>query len=139
MTRDVRLASPDQTICEAARDMAEIDAGALPVADGDRLVGMITDRDIAIRAIGQGMGPEAKVRDVMTAEIRYCFEDENVEDVLRNMGDQQLRRLPVLNRAKRLVGIISLCDVAQENRPEPTGEALSQISQPGGSHSQTIH
>jgi CBS domain-containing protein len=139
MSHEVRLTNPDETLCEAARCMAEMDAGALPVGENDRLVGMITDRDIAVRGVAQGKGPDARVRDVMTPEVRYCFEDENIDDVLRNMGDQQVRRLPVLNREKRLVGIISLGDVALENRPAPTAEALNQISQPGGQHSQTTH
>jgi CBS domain-containing protein len=139
MTRDVRLTDPNETLCEAARCMADVDAGALPVGENDRLVGMITDRDIAVRGVAQGKGPNDRVRDVMSRDVRYCFEDENIDDVLRNMGDQQVRRLPVLNRDKRLVGIISLGDVALENRPAPTAEALNQISQPGGQHSQTAH
>ena len=138
MTRDVRIADPNQSIQQAARAMAEADAGVLPVGDDDRLVGMITDRDIAVRGIAEGRGPDAKVRDVMSAEVRYCYEDEQVEDVLRNMGELQVRRLPVVNRDKRLVGIISLADLARE-RSGKTAEALRGISQPGGEHSQTEH
>ena len=87
MTRNVRIADPDQTIRQAARTMASLDAGVLPVGENDRLVGIITDRDIAIRGVGEGKGPEAKVREVMSQEVRYCFEDEDVDDVLHNMGD----------------------------------------------------
>jgi CBS domain-containing protein len=137
MTRNVRIANPQDTIQQVARIMAEIDAGVLPVGENDQLVGMITDRDIAVRGIAEGKGPEAKVREVMTADVKYCFEDEDVDDVVQNMSDIQVRRLPVMNRDKRLVGIISLGDIAISSGPEEAGEALSGISQPGGEHSQT--
>ena len=104
MTRDVRVANPGQSIRDVAKMMAEIDAGAMPVGENDRLVGMITDRDIAIRAVAQGKGPETPVRDVMSKEVKYCFEDEDLEHVAKNMGDIQVRRLPVVNRDKRLGG-----------------------------------
>jgi CBS domain-containing protein len=138
MTSEVRIASPDQTIKEAAKIMAEIDAGVLPVGENDRLVGIITDRDIAIRGVAEGKGPDAKVREIMSKEVKYCFEDEDIDDVLENMGDLQVRRLPVLSREKRLVGIVSLGDLAG-NEAEEAGEALSSISRPGGEHSQTQH
>jgi len=112
MTTDVRVANPDDTIRKAARMMASIDAGVLPVGESDRLIGMITDRDIAIRGIANGKGPKAKVRDVMTEDVKYCFDDQEIEEVTHNMADIQVRRLPVLNRDKRLVGILSLGDVA---------------------------
>jgi CBS domain-containing protein len=137
MTRDVRLAGPDETLREAARAMADLDAGVLPVSENDRLIGMITDRDIAVRGVGEGKGPDARVRDVMSQEIRYCFEDDDADDVLENMGEQQLRRMPVLNAEKRLVGIISIGDIAGREEPRRSGEALSEISRPGGAHSQT--
>ena len=137
MSTDVRLANPDQTIREAAAIMAEIDAGALPVGDKDRLVGMITDRDIAIRAVAKGLKPDAKVRDVMSKEVMYCFEDEDIDDVAQNMADLKVRRLPVLNRDKRLVGIVSLGDIALTDGPDSAGEAICGISEPGGLHSQT--
>jgi len=137
MTRDVRVADPDDTIQQAARSMAELDAGVLPVGENDRLVGMITDRDIAVRAIAEGKGPDCRVREVMTSDVKYCFEDEDIDEVTRNMGDIKVRRLPVLNRDKRLVGIISLGDVATSRERAEAGEALSQISRSGGEHSQT--
>jgi CBS domain-containing protein len=137
MTRDVYIADPDETIQQAAMAMAGIDAGALPVGEDDRLVGMITDRDIAIRGIAEGKGPNTKVRDVMTTEVRYCFDDQDIEDVTLNMGDIQVRRLPVLDRDKRLVGIVSLGDVAVADGNGMAGEALSRLSRPGGEHSQT--
>jgi CBS domain-containing protein len=136
MTRDVRVASPSDTIERAASMMGEIDAGAIPVGENDRLVGMITDRDIAIRAVALGKAPQTKVRDVMTQDIKYCYEDDEIEFVARNMGDIQVRRLPVLNREKRLVGIVSLGDLAVEHTMQASA-ALSSISEPGGQHSQT--
>ena len=137
MTRNVRIADPDQTIQDVARIMSELDSGVLPVGENDRLVGMITDRDIAVRAVAEGRGPETAVREVMTPDVRYCFEDEDTEHVARNMADQQVRRLPVVNRDKRLVGIVSLGDLAISEGPRPAGEALSGISRPGGGRSQT--
>ena len=137
MSTDVRIASPDETLRQAAQAMADLDAGVLPVGDNDRLVGMITDRDIAVRGVADGKGPDAKVREVMSAEVRYCYEDEDADDVLKNMGDIQVRRLPVLNRDNRLVGIISLGDLATTGEPRASGDALSEISRPGGEHSQT--
>src|SRR3712207_6346888 len=91
MTRGVEIASPDDTIQQAASRMAELDAGVLPVGENDRLVGMLTDRDIAIRAVAQGKGPDTKVREAMTPEVRYCFEDEDLDDVVDNMGENKVR------------------------------------------------
>jgi CBS domain-containing protein len=136
MSRDVKLISPDQTIQEAARIMAEIDAGALPVAQNDRLVGMVTDRDITVRAVAQGRGPDTPVGEVMTPEVQYVFEDEDVEDVAEKMRKLKVRRLPVLNREKRLAGIISLGDIAR-HEDDAAGDAISGISEPGGKHSQS--
>src|SRR5260221_13333321 len=112
MTRDVRLASPEETIQQAAQIMKGLNVGALPVGHDDRLVGMITDRDIAIRGVAEGKAPDAKVRDVMTTDVKYCFDDQDVAEVTQNMGDIQVRRLPVVDRKKRLVGILSLGDIA---------------------------
>ena len=139
MTKEVQITDPEQTLRDAALLMGRLDAGILPVAENDRLVGMITDRDIAIRGVAEGKGPEAKIRNVMSTDVRYCFDDEDVDDVLHTMGALQVRRLPVLNRDKRLVGIISLGDIATNGPTTETGEALSGISQPGGEHSQTAH
>ena len=138
MTADVRLTKPQQTIAEAARMMAEIDAGVLPVADGDRLVGMLTDRDIAIRAVALGKNPQTPVQDVMSKEVMYCFADQDLDEVVKNMADLKVRRMPVVNRDKRLVGILSLGDVALVDDPDITGEALCEISEPGGQHSQRL-
>jgi CBS domain-containing protein len=136
MTRDVELVSPTQTIREAAQMMAELDAGALPVQQDDRLVGMITDRDIAVRAVAQGKSPETPVRDVMSPELLYCFDDQEIEDVSRNMGEVKVRRLPVVNRDKRLVGIISIGDLALKEEQTLTGSTIARISKTGGNHSQ---
>lgn len=112
MSPDAQVASPQETIQQAARLMAAIDAGFLPVGENGQLVGMITDRDIAVRAVAVGQGPETLVRDVMTNDVKYCFWDQEIEEVSSNMGDFQVRRLPVLDRNKRLVGVISLGDIA---------------------------
>ena len=138
MCSDVNIASPRQSIREAAQMMAELDAGALPVGENDRLVGMITDRDIAIRAVAAGKGPETPIREIMSTEVKYCFEDDDIDDVAQNMADIKLRRLPVLNEKKRLVGIISLADIALAEGPDPAGQALCGISEPGGDHSQSM-
>lgn len=136
MSAPVQIALPNQTIQQAAQFMLEIDAGVLPVGDGNRVVGMITDRDIALRAIANGKGPQTPVRDVMTGEVMYCFEDEDIEHVAHNMGELQVRRLPVVNRDKELVGILSLGDVATLHGSGTAGGALGDISQPGGKHTQ---
>ncbi len=136
MTREVRVATPGQSIREVAKVMAEIDAGAMPVGENDKLVGMITDRDIAIRGIGQGKGPDTPVREVMSTDtVLYCYEDEELDHVAKNMGDEQVRRLPVVNREKRLVGIVSLGDVAQRET-RAASKAVKGATRPGGSHHQ---
>lgn len=137
MSREVRMVGPRDSIRDAAVAMAEIDAGVLPVASGERLVGIITDRDIAIRAVGHGLGAETKVDQVMTHEVRYCFEDDEIGQVLDNMADVQLRRLPVLDEDKRLTGIVSLSDMALVDKQE-AGQALSDIARPSALHSQMV-
>jgi IMP dehydrogenase len=135
MTRDVRLASPDQSICDVAKIMAECDVGALPVSENDRLIGMITDRDIAIRAVAKQMAPDTKVRQVMSSEVKYCYEDEEISHVAENIGEVQLHRLPVVDRQKHLVGIIALADIAKSEGQEYAGKAICGIS--GGKSSST--
>ena len=137
MSTEVFLTTPDHSIGDAARLMKQIDAGILPVGEGDRLVGMITDRDIAIRAVAESKGPDTKVGEVMSREILYCYEDENLDDVAMQMRELQIRRMPVLNRNKRLVGIVSLGDMAKtDDDPARTAIALSGVTQPGGAHNQ---
>jgi len=130
MTPDVRLANPDQTIRAAATIMAEADVGSLPVGENDRLIGMLTDRDIVLRAVAQGLDTKTLVRDVMTDKIQYCFEDDDVERVAKNMADLGVRRLPVLNRDKRLVGIVALSNVAQAGDGESTKVLLKGVAEP---------
>jgi CBS domain-containing protein len=137
MSKDVQLVKSDDTLRSAAALMKKIDAGLLPVTEADKLVGMITDRDIAIRAVAEGKGPDTKVRDAMSPEVKYCFEDEDVTHVAENMGELQIRRLPVMNRDKRLVGIVSVADLAIEASLPKTAKALHGISQPRGQHNQS--
>jgi CBS domain-containing protein len=132
MTNDVRIARPDQTIRDAARMMMQIDAGVLPVGENDRLVGMITDRDIAIRAVGAGKDPQTLIREIMSKGVMYCFEDDELDDIVQNMADVKVRRLPVLDHNKRLVGILSLGDIALTDGAGSAGSALCAISEPGG-------
>jgi len=136
MTREVRVANPGQSIRDVAKIMAEIDAGAMPVGDNDRLVGMITDRDIAIRAVAQGKGPDTPVREVMSSDqVLYCYEDEELDHVAKNMSQQQVRRLPVVNREKRLVGLVSLGDLVQ-HEARSAAKAAKGVTKPGGAHTQ---
>jgi CBS domain-containing protein len=137
MHRDVKIIGPKESLRNAAAMMKKLDAGVLLVGEHDRLVGMITDRDIAIRGIAEGKGPDATVQDVMSHEIKYCFEDEEVAHVVENMAALQVRRLPVMNRDKRLVGIVSLGDLAIQGSLPKTARALHGISQPGGQHNQS--
>lgn len=136
MSTDVRIANPSDTIQSAARAMADLDAGFLPVGENDRLVGIVTDRDIAIRGVGEGLGPDAPLENVMSPEVLYCFEDEQCSEVLYNMADLQVRRLPVVNREKRIVGVVSLTDLASNGESSMTGEILVEITRPSGRHSQ---
>jgi CBS domain-containing protein len=132
MTADVSYVAPDTSILEIARKMRDADIGSTPVVEDERLVGMVTDRDIVVRAIAEGGDIRMKTaRDAMSPGIFYCFADETVETVLDNMGDRQIRRLPVVNREKRLVGVVSLGDLSLTGKNKAAGEALLEISQPG--------
>ena len=132
MTPNPRCVSPDDSLQEAARTMRDLDVGPVPVCDHDRLAGMITDRDITVRAVAEGKDPRTtKVREVMTGEIIYAFEDQDVQEAARTMQERQVRRLVVLNRDKRLLGIVSLGDLAVKAGDERlSGEALEQVSEP---------
>lgn len=130
MTRDVDWIAPDVTIREAAKRMRDENIGALPVGENDKLIGMVTDRDIVIRVLPDGKDlSEATARDAMSDDLLYCFDDQETEEVAANMGDNQVRRLPVLNRDKRLVGMISLGDIAEKASDKTAGEALEEVSQ----------
>jgi CBS domain-containing protein len=129
MSREVKVISPDATIREAAKAMLEGDFGMMPVGENDRMIGAISDRDIAVRAVAEGKDSNAKVREVMSEGITWAYEDDSVEDAARIMSVHQIRRLPVVNRDKRLVGIVALGDFAVESSElEPAAEALAEIS-----------
>ena len=130
MTPEVEIVKAGDTLHIAAQMMADLDAGVLPVFDNDRLVGMITDRDITVRAVAKGCDADkTAVRDAMTEEVRFCFDDEDSEAVARKMGQWQVRRLPVLDRSNRLVGIVSLGDLAIGGAEEESRDALKEISE----------
>ncbi len=138
MEREVRVANPEDSVQQVARLMREEDTGVLPVGEGDRLVGMVTDRDVAVRLVAEGRDPaRTKVREVMTADVRYVFEDEDLEHVAENMAEQQVRRLPVMNWEKRLVGVVSLGDISQGRQPHLASKALRGVARRGGHHTQT--
>lgn len=132
MTRDVQIVGPNETIRKAAQMMDQLNVGVLPVCDGEKLVGMITDRDITVRATSAGMAPDqCKVSEVMTTEPRFCYEDDPVNEVSRLMGGQQIRRVPVVDHNNKLVGIVSLGDLATDAKDDrAAGSALEQISSP---------
>jgi len=131
MSRDVKVISPDTSIRDAANEMREGDFGMLPVGENDRMVGAITDRDIAIRAIAAGKDGSTKVREVMSEGIFWVYEDQSIDDAAKMMSERQVRRLPVVDRNKRLVGIVALGDFAVESSEiRPAAEALSEISKP---------
>ena len=129
MTNQVTWVAPDTHIPEVARKMRDEDFGAMPVAEQDRLIGMVTDRDIVVRCVAQDVDVRsATARQVMSPKVLYCFDDESVESVLQNMGANQVRRLPVINRDKRLVGVVSLGDLSKAAQ-DPAGDALKEISE----------
>lgn len=132
MTRNVEIIRPDATIQEAAKQMKSLAVGSLPVCDGNKIEGMITDRDITLRAVADGRNPaQTKVRDVMTEELHYCFEDQPVHEAAGAMQRYQIRRLPIVNRNKELVGIVSLGDVAVDvDNQSLAGATLETISEP---------
>ena len=132
MTRDVEIVSGDASLQEAAAKMKKLDVGMIPVCDGDQLRGMLSDRDITIRATADGRDPtKTKVAEIMSKDIVYCLEDQEVEEAASLMEARQIRRLPVLNQDKRLVGIVSLGDIAVHTGDRDlAGETLQEISEP---------
>lgn len=131
MSRDVQVISPDMSIKDAATKMRDGDFGMMPVGENDRMIGTLSDRDIAIRAVAEGMDTNTKVRDVMSEGIAWAYEDDSVEQAAKIMSERQVRRLPVVDRNKRLVGIVALGDFAVESSNiQPVAEALSEISKP---------
>jgi CBS domain-containing protein len=131
MTRDVEVIRPNDTVRDAARKMRNLDVGPIPVCDGQRVQGMITDRDIVVRAIAEDMDPaQTRVADVMSQGISYCFDDDEAEEVLERMEEEQLRRFIVVDRDKKLVGIVALADLAGEESGQRVSKALEGISEP---------
>jgi len=136
MTRTVETVGPEQTAREAASFMLSADTGSIPVIEDDRLIGMITDRDIAVRGVAQGYGPETLVRDLMSDDLICAREDDDVESAAARMSEAQVRRLPVIDDEERLCGMVSLGDLSRETADETASVALEGVSQPGGKHQQ---
>ena len=136
MTRDIQTVRPDQPVQQAASFMLSADTGSIPVTDGDRLIGMITDRDIAVRGVAKGYGPDTPVRDLMTDDIVIIRIDDDVEEAASKMSEARVRRLPVIDENQRLCGIVSLGDLSRETDSDCASEALEGVSQPGGDHRQ---
>lgn len=136
MTRDVRTVRPDQTAQEAANFMLSEDTGSMPVSDGDRLLGMITDRDIAVRGVAKGHGPDTPISELMTNEVVCARDTDDVAEVASKMSSAQVRRMPIVDSSDRICGIVSLGDLSREADPDAAEQALQGVSAPGGQHSQ---
>jgi len=136
MTTDIETVRPEQQAREAARFMLHANAGSIPVTDGERLVGMITDRDIAVRGVALGYGPDTPVSELMTSGVVSAHANEQVEEAARKMGEAQVRRLPVVDNEQKLVGIVSLGDLARQTDGQAAGQALEGVSAPGSQHQQ---
>ena len=136
MTSEEQTIGPNQTAREAAAFMLSADAGSIPVTEGDQLIGMITDRDIAVRGVAKGHGPDTPVRDLMSSDIICANIDDDLGAVASKMSEAQVRRLPVIDEQQRLCGIVSLGDLSRESEGEQATQALEGVSQPGGQHQQ---
>lgn len=136
MTTDVETVTADQTAQDAARFMLRAEAGSIPVCEGDKVIGMITDRDIAVRGVAEGLGPDTPIRDLMTDGIVCARTGDDVQAIAAKMSEAQVRRLPVLDEQDRLCGIVSLGDLSRETDGESAHQALEGVSQPGGHHEQ---
>ena len=136
MTTEVETIGAEQTAREAASFMLRADAGSIPVCDGDRVIGMITDRDIAVRGVAEGRGPDTPVSELMSDGIICAHEDEDVTDVAQRMSDEQVRRLPIVDSEEKLIGIVSLGDLVREARGETAHQAIEGVSAPGTQHQQ---
>lgn len=139
MTKDIEVVNPETSLRDAARMMRDADTGFLPVGENDRLVGTLTDRDIAIRSTAEGQDPNsARVREAMSEELIYCFDDQDSNEAAQVMAEKQIRRLPVLNRDKRLVGVVSVGDLAAKTPDDDiVGQTLSDVAQPSAPQSQS--
>ena len=136
MTTGVETVRPDQQAREAARFMLQADTGSIPVTEGDRLIGIITDRDIAVRGVALGYGPDTPVSELMTSGVVSAHADDPIEEAARKMGEAQVRRLPVIDDDARLVGVVSLGDLARETDEDTASQALEGVSAPGSQHQQ---
>ncbi|MEA1071603.1 CBS domain-containing protein [Sphingomonas sp. LY29] len=136
MTSDVKTVSPDATAQEAAGFMLSADTGSIPVCDGDKVIGMITDRDIAVRGVAEGKGPDCSVRDLMSSDLIYARDTDDVLAIAQRMSDKQVRRLPVLDAEDKLVGMVSLGDLSREAQESAAATALEGVSAAGGQHAQ---
>lgn len=136
MTKDIKTVSPSDTAKQAASFMLGSDTGSIPVCDGDTVVGMITDRDIAVRGTAKGLGPDAKVSELMSSDIVCASSDDSVESIARKMAERQVRRMPVIDQDDKLVGMVSLGDLSRHSREEAAATALEGVSKEGGDHQQ---
>lgn len=136
MTSAVKTVAPDASVQEAAGFMLAADTGSIPVCEDDKVVGMITDRDIAVRGVAEGKGPDCSVRDLMSSNIICARDTDDVLAVAQRMSDAQVRRLPVVDANDRLVGVVSLGDLSREAQESAAATALEGVSQPGGQHQQ---
>ena len=136
MTSKIETVRPDQTAREAASFMLSADTGSIPVCEGERVIGMITDRDIAVRGVAEGKGPDCSVRDLMTRDVVCARESDDIQSVVNLMSEAQVRRLPVLDANDQLIGMVSLGDLARETHGESAHEVLEGVSSPGGQHQQ---
>jgi CBS domain-containing protein len=132
MTSEVEVIHPEDTLQQAAAKMRRLNIGSLPVCEGERLIGMLTDRDITVRAVAEGCNPTTTtIREAMTPDIAYCFDDQGIQDAIQIMERYQIRRLPILTRDKRLVGMVSLGDLAvSSDTPTQAGETLKHVAAP---------
>jgi len=137
MTRDVRTVRPDQTAKEAAGFMLSEDAGSMPVSDGDRLIGMITDRNIAVRGVAKGYGPDTPISELMSNDVVCARDDDDIEEVAAKMSRAQVRRMPILDSDERLCGIVSLGDLSRDADSGSAEQALQGVSAPGDKHDQS--
>lgn len=137
MSTEVQICGPDHSIRDAANLMRDCDCGVIPIAENDTLIGVVTDRDIVVRAIANGLGPDDPARSAMSPEVLYCYEDQEIDEVAANMAELKIRRMPVLNRDKRLTGIVSLGDISKGDG-KTSAEAFRHISEQGGPHTQTV-
>jgi CBS domain-containing protein len=136
MTSDVQTVSPTDTVQQAAGFMLSADTGSIPVCDGGKIVGMITDRDIAVRGIGKGFGPDCSVADLMSKDVVCARDTDDVQAIAQQMSDKQVRRMPVLDADEKLVGMVSLGDLSRQEQESAAATALEGVSAPGGQHHQ---